>query len=111
MSPRRATAAIAFAGLAAAGLAWAQAATKPYASGNVMAGKLLSEKDCVACHARKFDGDATRIYTRPDRRVRTPSQLMAQIQYCTTELSLEYFPEDEDDVAAYLDQEHYRFAR
>jgi mono/diheme cytochrome c family protein len=110
MSLRAAAASFALAGIAAAGLAWAQATAKPYASANVIAGKVLAEKDCVECHARKFDGDATRIYTRPDRRVRTPGQLLAQVQYCATELSLGYFPEDEADIAAFLDREHYKFA-
>ena len=95
--------------LAAAGIATAQSA-KPYATGDAAAGRALSQKDCVSCHARKFDGDATRIYTRPDRKVKSPAQLMAQVQYCNTELSLSYFPDDEANVAAFLDREHYRFA-
>ena len=95
--------------LVAAGAALAQAG-KPYASGDAAAGRELSQKDCVACHARKFDGDATRIYTRADRKVTTPAQLIAQVQLCSTELKLSYFPDDEANVAAYLDREHYRFA-
>ena len=65
--------------LAAAGIATAQSG-KPYASGNAEAGAMLSQKDCVGCHARKFDGDATRIYTRAGPPVRTPAQLLAQVQ-------------------------------
>ena len=100
-------------GMAAAFAFAASAAAQsiPYASGDPAAGKALSEKDCVGCHARKFGGDATRIYTRPDHKVRTPAQLLTQVQYCSTELSLQYFPEDEQSVAAYLDREHYKFGR
>ena len=36
--------------------------------------------------------------------------LMAQVQVCNTQLSLSYFPDDEANVAAFLDREHYRFA-
>ncbi|CAG0974119.1 Green heme protein [Burkholderiales bacterium] len=102
--------AVAIAAGVAAGVGLAQSAPKPYASADPTAGKALSDKDCVTCHAAKFGGDATRIYTRPDRRVRTPAQLVAQVQYCNTEIGLAYFPDDEADVAAYLDREHYRFA-
>ena len=98
------------AALGVAGAVAAQSAAKPYAAGDAAAGHALSQKDCVACHARKFDGDATRIYTRPDRKVKTPAQLLAQVQVCNTELSLSYFPDDEANVAAFLDREHYRFA-
>jgi len=94
---------------AAAAAACAQSPAKPYASGDAAAGRSMVEKDCVTCHARRFDGDASRIYTRPDRKVRTPAQLLAQVQVCNTELSLSYFPDDEASVAAFLDREHYRF--
>lgn len=100
----------------AAAAAWAAAATvamaqagKPYAAGNAAAGMILAKKECDACHARQFDGSATRIYTRADRRVKTPEQLLAQVAYCNTQLGLSYFPEEESDLAAYLDREHYRF--
>jgi cytochrome c553 len=110
MSARRAAVAIVAALAAAATFAVAQSTGKPYASGDAAAGKALADKDCNACHARQFDGNATRIYTRPDRRVKTPAQLLTQITYCNTQLSLSYFPEEEADIAAYLDQEHYHFA-
>ena len=109
MSARGAAVALAGAWIAASAIAFAQPAGKPYASGDAAAGRALVDKDCNACHASRFDGDATRIYTRPDRRVNTPSQLAAQITFCSTQLSLSYFPDDEANVAAYLDREFYRF--
>jgi len=54
-------------------------------------------------------GDADRIYTRDDRRVRTPAQLRAQIAFCNTQLGTGYFPEDEEHVDAWLEQRYYRF--
>jgi cytochrome c553 len=95
--------------LGAAGVVVAQGI--PYGGADASAGRALSQKDCVGCHARKFDGDATRIYTRPDRKVRNPEQLLSQVQLCSSELNLQYFPEDEANVAAYLDREHYRFSK
>jgi len=95
--------------LGAAGAVVAQGI--PYGGADAVAGRALSQKDCVGCHARKFDGDSTRIYTRPDRKVRNPEQLLSQVQLCSSELNLQYFPEDEANVAAYLDREHYRFSK
>lgn len=77
--------------------------------GDAAAGKTLHEKDCVACHARKFGGDATKIYLRADRKVTTPAKLKAQIAMCNTELGTGYFPEEEDHLAAYLELSYYKF--
>ncbi|GMU72676.1 MAG: cytochrome c [Burkholderiales bacterium] len=108
LSTALAACAAAAVGVATAVVAVAQAG-KPYASGNAAAGMVLADKACNACHARLHDGNATRIYTRPDRRVKTPSQLAAQVAYCNTQLGLSYFPEEEADLALYLDREYYRF--
>ncbi|MFO1412955.1 MAG: hypothetical protein U1F10_03405 [Burkholderiales bacterium] len=91
----------------AASLGCAQGAD-PLAGADPAAGKALVEKDCVGCHEQRF-GNAATIYTRPDRRVTTRAQLLAQVQVCNTQLKSNYFPEDEANVAAYLDQRYYRF--
>ena len=78
------------------------------AHGDAVAGKQLVERDCVACHVRRF-GDATTIYTRADRRVRTAAQLLAQVQFCNVDLKAGYFPEEEEHVAAYLNAQYYKF--
>lgn len=86
------------------------AATTPASpEGSASTGKGLHDKDCVACHARKFDGDAAKIYTRPDHKVTSRAQLKAQIAYCNTELGAGYFPEEEEHLAAYLNLQYYRF--
>ena len=87
----------------------AQKQSKAFANGDAKIGKTLSDKDCIACHARKFDGDADAIYLRADRRVRTPEQLAAQITYCNTELGTNYFPEEEEHIAVYLNLQYYKF--
>ena len=81
---------------------------KPLAHGDAAVGKQLAERDCVACHVRRF-GDATTIYTRPDRKVRTAEQLLAQVQFCNVDLKTGYFPEEEEHVAAYLNLQYYKF--
>jgi mono/diheme cytochrome c family protein len=80
----------------------------PLAHGDPVAGKQLVEKDCVACHTRRF-GDAATIYTRADRKVRTAAQLLAQVQFCNVDLKAGYFPEEEEHVAAYLNMQYYKF--
>ncbi|MEO8507312.1 MAG: cytochrome c [Betaproteobacteria bacterium] len=80
----------------------------PLHNGDAKAGKQLADKDCVACHQRQF-GSATTIYTRTDRKVRTPAQLLAQVRYCNVELKAGYFPDEEEHVAAYLNEQYYKF--
>jgi hypothetical protein len=82
---------------------------KPFEHGDPQQGEILVDKDCHACHVRRF-GDKDRIYTRADRRVKSPAQLGAQIAVCNTELGAGYFPEDEEHIAAYLNLRYYKFA-
>ena len=86
-----------------------QGAQEAFKHGDAKLGEAMATRDCVACHARRFDGDADRIYLRADRKVRTAAQLMAQIRYCNTELGAGYFPDEEEHLAAYLNQRYYHF--
>jgi hypothetical protein len=80
----------------------------PFAHGDPAQGQPLVDKDCNACHVRLF-GNADHIYTREERRIRTPAQLRAQVAYCNTQLATGYFPEEEEHIAAWLNQRYYRF--
>jgi mono/diheme cytochrome c family protein len=82
---------------------------KPFAAGDAVAGEAIASKDCVGCHAGRFGGDPDRIYTRAERKVRSPAQLLARVQVCNVELGKHYFPEDEEHVAAYLNLHYYKF--
>lgn len=81
---------------------------EPFAKGDAIAGRTLVERDCVGCHARRFS-DASVMYSRTDRRVQSSAQLLAQVQRCNVELNSGYFPEDEDNVAAFLNERYYKF--
>lgn len=109
MSPR-AFAALVAPWLVAVALPVAAQSAAPYAKGDAKAGAALAERDCVSCHAASF-GTAEAIYTRPDRRVRTPAQLLAQVQQCNAQLGKGYFPDEEESVAAYLDRDFYHFSQ
>lgn len=92
--------------LALAGAAQAQASPK----GDPKAGeKLMAQAKCdSACHASLVGGDGTGIYTRANRRVKTPQQLLTQVRFCNTQLGTNWFPEDEEHVAAFLNQRYYK---
>ena len=73
--------------------------------------KLVEEKKCEVCHHNKTYGDAKAIYLRKDRKVTSMAKLKAQIAACNSELNLQLFPDDEEHIAAFLDQAYYKFGK
>jgi mono/diheme cytochrome c family protein len=98
-----------FIAIVSATLAFVGAATAQTHSAPFKAGKALVDRDCVGCHAQRFKGDPDQMYLRTDRRVKTPAQLLAQVQACNTNLGKGYFPEEEEHIAMYLNLEFYKF--
>jgi cytochrome c peroxidase len=86
-------------------------ATAPaLAGGNAAEGsKLVEAKNCETCHASRVMGDASGFYARKDRKVTSMAKLQAQVAACNTQLNLGLFPEDEEHIAAYLNERYYRF--
>ena len=85
-------------------------AAEPFPNGDPKQGeKLFNEKSCNACHAQKFGGTGEQMFTRAERKVTTPAKLAAQITRCNTNLKSGWFPEDEEHVAAFLNQKYYKF--
>lgn len=73
-------------------------------------GKSIDQQKCYACHAKKTGfGNGDMIYTRSDSKVKSISDLKRMVGLCNTELRLDLFPEDEADVAAFLNQQFYKF--
>jgi hypothetical protein len=101
--------------IAVAVLLWAMAALgaesqpPPFADGDVALGKTLVDADCIACHAQRFGGKAEEMYLRPEHKIRTPGQLLAQVRTCNVQLKKSYFPEEEEHIAAYLNSRYYKF--
>jgi hypothetical protein len=73
--------------------------------------KLVAEKGCENCHNNRTYGDAKAVYLRKDRRVTSPEKLKAQVSACNTELNLQLFPDEEEHIAAFLDETYYRFGK
>ncbi len=74
-----------------------------------VAGKKLYEQSCAACHANLFGGDGSKIFTRPDHKVRSFAQLQGRVSGCSMKNNTGWFPSDEANVVAWLNQTYYRF--
>jgi len=94
-------------------VAWACAAgamAAPFPHGDPKIGqKLVADKNCNSCHAQRFGGTGEKIYTRAERRVTTAQKLAAQVSACNANVNAGLFPEEEEHVAAFLNQQYYKF--
>ncbi len=80
-----------------------------HATPDVANGKKIDQQKCYACHAKKSGfGNGDMIYTRGDGKVKNLQNLKSMVAMCNTELRLDLFPEDEADVAAFLNKQFYK---
>jgi mono/diheme cytochrome c family protein len=83
---------------------------EPFAKSDPKAGKLaFDEANCNACHAGRMGGDGNRMFTRPERRVKDAPALLKQVRFCVNQTGANVFPEDIEHIAAYLNQQFYKF--
>ncbi len=87
------------------------AGAEPFTEGDFNIGKSMVEKQCIACHAERFGGDGSAIYTREYRLVKSSRGLLAQIRNCNTMLGLKWFEDEELHVANYLNKTYYKFEK
>lgn len=81
-----------------------------FATPDLANGKTIDQQKCYSCHAKKTGfGNGDMIYTRGDSKVKSIANLKKMVGLCNTELRLDLFPEDEADIAAYLNQQFYKF--
>ena len=86
------------------------ASAAPFAKGNPEAGKKLFEQNnCNRCHDAKMGGDGNRIFTRINRIVHNPQQLVARLHVCGGATGLDVTPQQEQDLGAYLNKNFYHF--
>lgn len=64
--------------------------------------QLHDEANCLKCHE-------TKVYTREDRKVSNYDGLKSQVQNCVTNLRLQWFEDEVNAVATYLNSAFYRF--
>jgi mono/diheme cytochrome c family protein len=101
-------AALALCALAAPG---ARAQSNAFPFGDAKAGKQIYEAKCAACHAARFGGDGSRVFTRPDHHIHTAAALLAQVQACNQGAHAGLSAVDEQSVAAWLDQAYYKLEK
>jgi hypothetical protein len=95
-----------FTALLIAGPATAQAFSKTDPAAGA---KSYNEAKCSGCHAQRFGGNGDNAYMRPDHRVKSADALIKQVRACVTQLNVQWFPDEEENVAAYLNQRYYHF--
>jgi cytochrome c2 len=69
---------------------------------DLKAGQSLHDANCVKCHGSE-------VYTREDRRVTSLPGLRQQVERCDTNIGLEWFEEEIENVTQYLNATHYKF--
>jgi len=71
--------------------------------------KLVQTHKCETCHSQKVYGPEGSIYLRKERRATTWEKLKAQVAACNSMLGVGLFPDEEEHVAAYLNNAYYKF--
>ncbi|MBL8470980.1 MAG: cytochrome c [Rhodocyclaceae bacterium] len=89
----------------AAGTALAAAGEKP----DMAAAAKLHDQKCLGCHVGNFGGDGSAVYTRKNRIVHSLSGLRQRVALCNSQSGAGWFEEEEQAVAAYLNQRYYNF--
>lgn len=70
--------------------------------------KLVQTHKCENCHQDKVYGPVGTIYLRKDRKVTTWAKLKSQVAACNSMLNIGLFPEEEESIAAFLNQAYYK---
>jgi len=88
----------------------ALAAPPPWGEADPEAGKAHHDKACVACHSRLYGGDGSRMYTRQGSLMTSRLDILQRVASCNSQTRSGWFPEEEAEVAAWLNQQYYRFS-
>ncbi len=82
----------------------------PFADGDAQAGKkLFDQTKCNSCHIGKMGGDGSAIFTRPNRIVNNPQQMVDRMVACSGTIGMTLTPQNKQDLGAYLNQTYYKF--
>jgi len=76
--------------------------------GDSASGKTIHDSKCDACHTAQFQ-PGSKIYTRPDRRVKTVEGLMKQVAFCNAQTGANLSDNQVNDVIKYLNETFYKF--
>ena len=84
-------------------------ASDPWGDADPKVGKEHHDKACIACHVRLYGGDGSKMYTREGRLLSTKLDVLQRVATCNSQVKAGWFPEEEAEVAAYLNQKYYQF--
>lgn len=76
--------------------------------GEPKAGAKLFEAQCTECHARMF-GDVPKAFVRQDRKAKDAPSILAWVQRCNNANKAGLNREEEEHLAAYLNDAFYKF--
>ena len=81
----------------------------PFEGGDAKQGKkTFDEKKCNSCHEAMINGGPDAIFTRKDRKVTNPEQLVAQMKRCSS-VGITLTAQEEKNIGAYLNNAFYKF--
>ncbi len=81
------------------------AAANPFPNGNAQRGqKLFEQYKCNRCHMAMLGGDGSAMFTRADRKVRSPDALLDQIKFCSGNVGAHLSAQEEQHLGAYLNR-------
>lgn len=91
-------------------LAVGSALAAPFSGGDAQAGKkLFDQYQCNRCHIDKMGGDGSAIFTRPDRKVTSPQEMIEQLKKCSENIGKTLSAQEQQNLGAYLNQHYYKF--
>ena len=86
------------------------AGAAPFDRGDPKTGKALFDKaGCDTCHASLMGGDGSRLFTRPDRKIKSADALLKRVNSCAGQVGAQWFSDEEEHVASYLNRRYYKF--
>jgi len=81
------------------------ASANPFPEGDALAGqKLFEQHKCNSCHDSMMSGDGNKIFTRLNRKVSNPEELIAQITRCSGNVGANFTRQDKQHLGAYLNR-------
>ena len=82
----------------------------PFPDGNAQTGKkLFDDNKCNSCHIGKVGGDGSAIFTRHNRIVHNPEELVDRMHACSGAVGKTLSKQDDQNLGAYLNQTYYKF--
>ncbi len=93
--------------LVASAVAHAQSDAFPF--GDPKLGKRVLEERCSTCHVQRWGGDGSGVFRRADRKISNARSLLAWVQRCNAGQKTGLSTEEEQSVAAYLNEAYYKF--